>query len=299
MDVVMRLFNMDEAMYNLDKLGLSPNERKVVDEIIAKPSGLVMIVGPTGSGKTTTLYSMLKSLSTDERKIITIEDPVEYRFTGITQISVKTSEEQKDSVFADQLRAVLRLDPDIIMVGEIRDTDTARAALQAAMTGHLVLSTFHANSAAAAITRLEDIISQNPLYISAIRLIMAQRLVRQLDPSTKQAYTPSDNERADLQRIVDSLPPDLPRPDLSNIQLFKAVPTADNPFGYRGQLAIREQFFMSDEIRNLLSSKTESASTNKLEEAAIKGGMTTMLQDAALKVIAGETTLEEMFRVIG
>ncbi|MEI9914381.1 MAG: ATPase, T2SS/T4P/T4SS family [Candidatus Saccharibacteria bacterium] len=299
MDVVMRLFNMDEAMYNLDKLGLSPNERKVVDEIIAKPSGLVMIVGPTGSGKTTTLYSMLKSLSTDERKIITIEDPVEYQFTGITQISVKTSEEQKDSVFADQLRAVLRLDPDIIMVGEIRDTDTARAALQAAMTGHLVLSTFHANSAAAAITRLEDIISQNPLYISAIRLIMAQRLVRLLDPATKQAYTPSDTERADLQRIVDSLPPDLPRPDLSNIQLFKAVPTADNPFGYKGQLAIREQFFMSDEIRNLLSSKTENASTNRLEEAAIKGGMTTMIQDAALKVIAGETTLEEMFRVIG
>ncbi|HEY1645392.1 MAG TPA: ATPase, T2SS/T4P/T4SS family, partial [Candidatus Saccharimonadales bacterium] len=213
MDVVMRLFNMDESTYNLDKLGLSEGERKIVDDIIAKPSGLVMVVGPTGSGKTTTLYSMLRSLSSDERKIITIEDPVEYQFKDITQISVKTSEEAKDSVFADQLRAVLRLDPDIIMVGEIRDLDTAKAALQAAMTGHLVLSTFHANSAAAAITRLADIINQNPLYISAIRLVMAQRLVRGMDPNARQAYTPSEAEMAKLNEIISTLPENIKKPD--------------------------------------------------------------------------------------
>ncbi|HSX45813.1 MAG TPA: ATPase, T2SS/T4P/T4SS family, partial [Candidatus Saccharimonadia bacterium] len=162
MDVVMRLFNMDATMYTLDKLGLADDQRKVVDEIIAKPSGLVMVVGPTGSGKTTTLYSMLNTLNSEERKIITIEDPVEYQFPGITQISVHSSEGGNDDSFADKLRAVLRLDPDIVMVGEIRDMDTAKTALQAALTGHLVLATFHASSAAAALTRIADIIGQNP-----------------------------------------------------------------------------------------------------------------------------------------
>ncbi|MHB1864599.1 MAG: GspE/PulE family protein [Candidatus Saccharimonadales bacterium] len=299
MDVVMRLFNMDELMYSLDKLGLSDNERKVVDDIIAKPSGLVMVVGPTGSGKTTTLYSMLRSLSNDERKIITIEDPVEYQFSGITQISVKTSEQAKDSIFADQLRAVLRLDPDIIMVGEIRDMDTAKAALQAAMTGHLVLSTFHANSAAAAITRLADIINQNPLYISAIRLVMAQRLVRKLDQNARQAYTPTDDELNRLKDIVSSLPTNISKPDLTNLNLYKPQISELNPYGYKGQLAVREQFLMSDQIRSILTSTSQQVTAQRIEEAAISSGMITMIQDAALKVIAGLTTLEEMFRVIG
>jgi type II secretory ATPase GspE/PulE/Tfp pilus assembly ATPase PilB-like protein len=148
-----------------------------VDDIIAKPSGLVRIVGPTGSGKTTTLYSMLNSLNSEERKIITVEDPVEYQFEGITQISV-TSTNTHETNFAEKLRAVLRLDPDIVMVGEVRDMDTAKTALQASLTGHLVLSTFHASSAAAALTRLMDVVGQNPLFVSAIRLVMAQRLVR-------------------------------------------------------------------------------------------------------------------------
>src|SRR5664279_701131 len=151
-----------------------------------------MVVGPTGSGKTTTLYSMLNTLDSDERKIITIEDPVEYQFPGITQISVHTTEGGNDDSFADKLRATLRLDPDIVMVGEIRDNDTAKTALQASLTGHLVLSTFHASSAAAALTRLLDVIGQNPLFVSAIRLVMAQRLVRKLDDKTKQPYQPSE-----------------------------------------------------------------------------------------------------------
>jgi type II secretory ATPase GspE/PulE/Tfp pilus assembly ATPase PilB-like protein len=299
MDVVMRLFNMDEEMYKLDNLGLSERERKVVDDIIAKPSGLVMVVGPTGSGKTTTLYSMLKSLSNDERKIITIEDPVEYEFKGITQISIRTSEKAKDSVFADQLRAVLRLDPDIIMVGEIRDNDTAKAALQAAMTGHLVLSTFHANSASAAITRLADIINQNPLYISAIRLLMAQRLVRSLDPNAREEYQPTEAEINSLDRLLNSLPEGVTKPDLSNLKLFKPVLTEDNPYGYRGQIAIREQFMMSDKIRAILESTDKIVITEDIEKAAVNSGMITMTQDAAFKVIAGQTTLSEIFRVIG
>src|SRR5664279_712741 len=153
-----------------------------------------MVVGPTGSGKTTTLYSMLNSLNTEERKIITIEDPVEYQFPGITQISVLSKEGGNDDSFADKLRATLRLDPDIVMVGEIRDNDTAKTALQASLTGHLVLSTFHASSAAAALTRLLDVIGQNPLFVSAIRLVMAQRLIRKLDDSCKQPYQPTEAE---------------------------------------------------------------------------------------------------------
>ena len=154
MDVVMRLFNMDRAMYSLDRLGLMPDQRQIVDDIITRPSGLVLVVGPTGSGKTTTLYSMLNSLSSDERKIITVEDPVEYQFEGITQIPIKTSEAGDDGSFAEKLRAILRLDPDIIMVGEIRDNDTAKTALQASLTGHLVLATFHASSASAGSPRM-------------------------------------------------------------------------------------------------------------------------------------------------
>jgi type II secretory ATPase GspE/PulE/Tfp pilus assembly ATPase PilB-like protein len=297
MDVVMRLFNMEQSMYNLDRLGLSPTERKVVDEIIAKPSGLALIVGPTGSGKTTTLYSMLNTLNTEERKIITIEDPVEFQFGGITQVSVTTKTADETS-FAEKLRAVLRLDPDVVMVGEIRDMDTAKTALQAALTGHLVLSTFHAGSAAAALTRLNDIIKQNPLFVSAIRLVMAQRLVRKLDDSIKQAYTPSQDELAKIQAVIDSMPANAEKPDLANLQLFKPGKSEENPYGYKDQIALREQFLMTGEIRKLLESG-QIVSAEEIEETAIKSGMRTMLQDAILKVIAGQTTLEEVYRVIG
>jgi type IV pilus assembly protein PilB len=300
MDVVMRLFNMDQSMYTLDKLGLSETERKNVDDVIAKPSGLVMIVGPTGSGKTTTLYSMLNSLTNEERKIITIEDPVEYQFTGITQIPASNNDgDDKETNFADKLRAVLRLDPDIVMVGEIRDTDTAKTALQAALTGHLVLSTFHASSAAAAITRLDEVIGQNPLFVSAIRLIMAQRLVRRLDDSIKVAYQASDAERESLSKIIDGLPSNIEKPDLTNLTLYKPGSSPENPFGYKGQIALREQFVMTGAIQKLLSNTSVVTTTEEVEKAAIESGMCTIAQDAALKVIRGETTLSEMFRVIG
>jgi type IV pilus assembly protein PilB len=299
MDAVMRLFNMDESMFTLDKLGLDPQERKIVDDIIAKPSGLVLAVGPTGSGKTTTLYSMLNTLNSEERKIITIEDPVEYQFAGITQIPVNIQDEEQGMGFADKLKAVLRLDPDIVMVGEIRDSDTARTALQAALTGHLVLSTFHAGSAAAALTRLMDVIGQNPLFVSAIRLVMAQRLVRRLDDSIKQPYEPDLATLESIQKIVETLPSNIQRPSLDGLKLYKPGSSDDNPYGFSGQIAIREQFTMAGNIRELLESRDKVISTPEIENAAVQSGMRTMLQDGILKVIAGETTLEEVYRVVG
>lgn len=297
MDAVMRLFNMRDDMFTLEKLGLSESERKVLDDIIKKPTGLVLVVGPTGSGKTTTLYSILRSLSTPERKIITIEDPVEYQFPGITQISV-TSKSNNEHNFADGLRAVLRLDPDIVMIGEIRDNDTATTALQAALTGHLVLATFHASSASAALARLQNIIGENPLFISSIRLVMAQRLVRKLDENTKISSDPDQQSLDTIKKIVDTLPNNVIKPDLNNLKLYKPGVSESNPFGYSGQIAIREQFHMTGQILELFQSNTIS-SIEGLEQAAINSGMTTMLQDGILKVIKGDTTLEEIFRVVG
>lgn len=299
MDCVMRLFNMDQDRYKLDKLGLNDAEKVIVDDIISKPSGLVMVVGPTGSGKTTTLYSILNTLNTDERKIITIEDPVEYQFAGMTQISVHSKQAGNDGSFAEKLRAVLRLDPDIIMVGEIRDAETAKTALQAALTGHLVLCTFHASSASAALTRLADVIGQNPLFVSAIRLVMAQRLVRKLDETTKQAYEPSEAEMAKITQVISTLPAGYPAPNLEGLQLYKPGKSEANPYGYQGQVAVREQFTMSNELRHLLEKPNSSLSAQTIEEAAHASGMLTIGQDAMLTAIAGETSLEEVFRVVG
>lgn len=298
MDVVMRLFNMEQSMYTLDKLELSPEERKVVDDIVSKPAGLVMVVGPTGSGKTTTLYSILNTLNSEERKIITIEDPVEYQFEGVTQIPV-TTHGTDETGFADKLRAVLRLDPDVVMVGEIRDLDTAKTALQAALTGHLVLATFHASSSAAALTRIMDVVGENPLFASAIRLVMAQRLVRKLDDNTKQPIEPDEETIKRIQEVVDSLPSAEKKPDLNGLKLYVPGKSPDNPYGFRGQVPIREQFKMTPELAKLLQTEGRRLSTQEIEDAAVKSGMRTMLQDGILKVIAGETTLEEVYRVIG
>ena len=186
MDAVMRLFNFDESLLQLDNLGIVGEQRNEINEIISHPRGMVLMVGPTGSGKSTTLYSMINALNTTDRKILTLEDPIEYAISGITQIPIDTN---GGSNFADGLRSVLRLDPDIVMVGEIRDKDTARTAIQASITGHLVLSSFHANSTSAAFSRMIDLIGTNPIFSSAIRLVIAQRLVRKLDEN-KQEYQP-------------------------------------------------------------------------------------------------------------
>ncbi|MEK7626032.1 MAG: GspE/PulE family protein [Patescibacteria group bacterium] len=296
-DVVMRLFNLKLEFLSLDKLGLSDFERKTVDDVIAHPSGMVMVVGPTGSGKTTTLYSLINTLNSPERKIITLEDPVEYFLPGVVQIPVHGDTNKEG--FAEKLRAVLRLDPDVVMIGEIRDQDTARTALQAALTGHLVLSTFHASSTSAALMRMLDAIGINPLFASAMHLIMAQRLVRRLDDSTKVEYVPDEALKAQLQSIIDTFPPDLAKPDLSNIKLYKAGKSVENPFGFTGQIAIREQLQMTPGVQKLLRQPPNTLTSTMLEEQAVSEGMRTMMHDGILKVLAGHTTLEEVFRVVG
>jgi len=296
-DVVMRLFTLELELLKLDNLGLSKRERDTVDDIIRHPTGMVLVVGPTGSGKTTTLYSLINTLNTDERKIITLEDPIEYYMPGVVQIPV--AGDTNEAGFAEKLRAVLRLDPDIVMVGEIRDQDTARTGLQAALTGHLVLSTFHASSAAAALTRMLDLVGINPLFASAMHLIMAQRLIRRLDDTTKQAYAPDEAIKAHLKRVIDSLPSGVEHPDINNLTLYKPGTSASNPFGYKGQLAIREQLQMTPGIQQLLRLPVAQITTDVLQKMAVEDGMLTMEQDGVLKAIAGITSVEEIYRVIG
>ncbi len=297
MDIVMRLFNLRLEFFRLENLGLSAEEALHVNDVINHPTGLVLVVGPTGSGKTTTLYSLINTLNTPERKIITLEDPVEYNMPGVIQVPVEGGLDRQD--FAESLRAVLRLDPDVVMVGEIRDADTAKTALQAALTGHLVLSTFHAGSAAAALTRMVDMIGINPLFASAIHLIMAQRLVRRLDDQTKQPYNPDEALTAQIKSVIDSLPPSIKRPDLANLTLYKSTPSADNPFGYKGQMALREQLVMTPGVQKLLKLPPSQITTESLQDQAVADGMRTMLQDGILKAIAGQTTIEEVYRVVG
>jgi type IV pilus assembly protein PilB len=296
-DVVMRLFNLKLELLNLDKLSLSERERAVVDDVISHPTGMVLVVGPTGSGKTTTLYSLINTLNSDERKIITLEDPVEYFMPGVVQIPVYSSQNQTG--FAEKLRAVLRLDPDIVMVGEIRDQDTAKTSLQAALTGHLVLSTFHASSAAAALTRMIDFIGINPLFASAMHLIMAQRLVRRLDDATKQPYKPDDGLKAQLLAVINTLPPGVPKPNVDEITLYKPGTSVEHPFGFTGQLPIREQMQMTPGVQQLLRLPPEQITTDVLQKRAVEDGMLTMLHDGILKAIEGITTIEEVYRVVG
>ena len=202
-DAVLRLFNFDETLLNLDLLGLSSEERAEINEVISHPRGLVLMVGPTGSGKSTTLYSMLNALNTTDRKIITLEDPIEYGITGISQIPIHTND---GGSFAEGLRSVLRLDPDVVMVGEIRDGDTAKTAIQASITGHLVLSSFHANSTSAAFSRMIDLIGVNPIFSSSIRLVVAQRLVRKLSDS-KKARKITDAEAKYIRKVLAGVSP--------------------------------------------------------------------------------------------
>jgi type II secretory ATPase GspE/PulE/Tfp pilus assembly ATPase PilB-like protein len=296
MDAVLRLFTLDTDLMRLDKLGLQPDELHVINELISHPNGLVLVVGPTGSGKTTTMYSILNELNNPERKIITLEDPVEYNIKGVTQIPVDSRQDKQG--FAEKFRAVLRLDPDVVMVGEIRDNDTAKTALQSALTGHLVISTYHAGSAAAALTRLLDAIEENPLFTSAIRVVLAQRLIRKLDDETKQLYTPDEKTMQWMQQVIDTLPSRIERPNLDGIQLYKAVPSPLNPFGYTGQFAVRELLLMTPNVENELKKPMRDITERSIQTVAVQDGMTTMLQEGVLRVLAGETTIEEVTRVL-
>lgn len=294
-DAVMRLFNFDESLLNLDLLGIPAPQRQQIDEVISHPRGMVLMVGPTGSGKSTTLYSMLNALNTSDRKLITLEDPVEYGLTGISQIPINTTDGQS---FADALRSVLRLDPDVVMVGEIRDQDTARTAVQASITGHLVLSSFHANSTSAAFSRMIDLIGVNPIFSSAIRLVIAQRLVRRLYGATKQSYEPDEATKRWVRDVLADLPEGVERPNLDDFKLWKPVPSEDVPFGYKGRLAIMEQLIVDEEIQKFLRGDIADVHAELIEETAKKRGMVTLLQAGVLAALRGETTLEEINRVI-
>ena len=290
-DAVLRLFNFDESMLNLDLLGIGQAERAEIDEVISHPRGMVLMVGPTGSGKSTTLYSIINALNTSDRKIITLEDPIEYGVSGISQIPVDTSDGKS---FADSLRSVLRLDPDVVMVGEIRDADTAKTAIQASITGHLVLSSFHANSTSAAFSRMIDMIGVNPIFSSAIRLVVAQRLVRKLDDATKEEYEPDEATKKWVQNALKDLPSHIEKPDLDNFKLWKPVVSEESPFGYKGRIVIMEQMVVGESVQKFLRGDIADIHTEVIEKAAREAGMVTLMERGVLAALRGETTLDEV-----
>jgi type II secretory pathway ATPase len=292
---VMRLFNFDTAMLNLDLLSITPAERAQIDEVISHPRGMVLMVGPTGSGKSTTLYSILNALNTTDRKIITLEDPVENTIPGVTQIPIDTTVGQE---FADGLRSVLRMDPDVVMVGEIRDNETARTAIQASITGHLVLSSFHANSTAAAFSRMIDMIGQNPIFSSAVRLLIAQRLVRRLHDESKEEYEPDEATRRWVKETLKGIPDTVDCPDLDTFKLWRPVSTPEAPFGYKGRIPVMEQLIVTEEIQKFLRGDIVDIHAEAIEEVAKKQGTITLLQAGVLAALRGETTIEEVNRVI-
>lgn len=293
-DAVLRLFNFDESMLNLDLLGISKRGRKEIDKVVSHPRGMVLMVGPTGSGKSTTLYSMLNALNSSDRKIITLEDPIEYGISGVSQIPIDTTH---GGSFADGLRSVLRLDPDVVMIGEIRDADTARTAIQASITGHLVLSSFHANSTSAAFSRMIDLIGVNPIFSSAIRLVVAQRLVRKLDEN-KEEYEPDEATRKWVRETLKDVPSHVDVPDLDTFTLYKPVSSDLNPFGYKGRTVIMEQLVVDEQIQKFIRGDVTDTHTEDIERAARDNGMLTLLQQGVLAALRGETTLEEIHRVI-
>ncbi len=295
LDIVIRMFNFDQELLNLDRLGLDSGRRRALDAIIRHPHGMVMVVGPTGSGKSTTLYSILSALNTPDRKVLTLEDPIEMSIEGISQIPVDTT--SGDS-FAEKLRAVLRLDPDVVMVGEIRDVDTAKTAIQASITGHLVLSTFHASNAAAAFARMIDMIGQNPIFANAIRMVISQRLVRRLDDETKQPYQPDETTKQWIRDTLGQLPDGVDVPDIKTVTLYKPGASPSSPFGYKGRVMIMEQLPVSESIQRFIRGDVKDIDVTMVQNAAQKEGMLTMMQDGLLKVLRGETTLEEINRVL-
>jgi type II secretory ATPase GspE/PulE/Tfp pilus assembly ATPase PilB-like protein len=294
-DAVIRLFNYDQSMLNLDRLGIGASERKEIDDVISHPRGMVLMVGPTGSGKSTTLYSMISALNSTDRKIITLEDPIEFSVAGVSQIPVDTTGGQS---FADHLRSVLRLDPDVVMVGEIRDGDTAKTAIQASITGHLVLSTFHANTTSTAFSRMIDMIGVNPIFSTAIRLVIAQRLVRRLDDSTKQEYDPDEATKKWVQDTLANLPSHVEKPDLNNFKLWRPVASENSPFGFKGRIVIMEQLVVSEEIQKFIRGDIKEVHAELIEKTSRENGMVTLLEQGVLAALRGETTLEEVNRVI-
>jgi type II secretory ATPase GspE/PulE/Tfp pilus assembly ATPase PilB-like protein len=296
-DAVLRLFNFDESMLNLDLLGIPPKEMSEINEITSHPRGMMMMVGPTGSGKSTTLYSILNALNNTSRKIITLEDPIEYGISGITQIPIDTTH---GSTFADGLRSVLRLDPDVVMLGEIRDVDTAKTAIQASITGHLVLSSFHANSTSAAFSRMIGMIGINPIFSSAIRLLIAQRLVRRLYDESKEEYEPDEATKNWVKKTLEGVSQErMQGIDINNFKLYRPKPHPDAPFGFKGRIVVMEQMVVNPQIQQFLRGDIADANPEAIEAEAKKSAdLITLIQAGTLAALRGETTLEEVNRAI-
>jgi general secretion pathway protein E len=283
--VVLRVLDRNAVVFDYQRLGLSPAIVQRLEGAFELPNGIVLVTGPTGSGKTTTLYTGLLKLNSIARKIVTIEDPIEYQLGGINQIQVKP---QIELTFANLLRSILRQDPDVIMVGEIRDLETAQIAVQAALTGHLVLSTLHTNSAAAAITRLRDMGLEDYLLTAVLRGILAQRLVRRLCTACRreQPAAPELVERFGLDRRLGG----------GSVRLWHAVgcPQCRNT-GYRGRLAIAEFLAPDPETERLIFSRADHT---QIERAAVSAGMVTMFESGLQAALDGTTTIEEVVRSI-
>ncbi|ODV23180.1 MAG: type II secretion system protein GspE [Rhodanobacter sp. SCN 68-63] len=281
--VVMRILDRESVVFDFASLGFTEAFEQRFVEVLQRPHGILLVTGPTGSGKTTTLYTALSRINTPDVKIITVEDPVEYQLEGINQIQVKP---QIGLDFSGALRSIMRQDPDVIMIGEMRDLETCRIAIQSALTGHLVLSTLHTNSAAGGVTRLLDMGVEDYLLGSTVNGILAQRLVRRLDPETAVPYEPSPEVIAEfeLEKYTSERP----------IRLWKPGTSAPNPTGYRGRRAIMEFLVMTDPLRRLIMQRADAG---EIERAARAEGMRTMYEDGIAKAVAGVTTLEEVLRV--
>lgn len=289
--VVMRILSEQSRQFGLPELGLESDDLAKVERAFKKPYGMILATGPTGSGKTTTLYAALKILNTREVNIATIEDPVEYDVEGVNQIQVNP---KTNLTFADGLRSILRQDPDIVMVGEIRDEETAGIAINAAMTGHLVLSTLHTNDAPTTLPRLLDMKIEPFLIASTINIAIAQRLVRKVHQGCMESYLPSKDE---LQRIMDLIGEERyinHGMKKRGFRLYrgKGCKLCSNT-GYEGRIGIFEVLEMTETIRRLIM---QQANSDEIREAALKEGMTTMLDDGLRKAVRGVTTIEEVFR---
>ncbi|WP_431604126.1 type II secretion system ATPase GspE [Candidatus Methylocalor cossyra] len=282
--VVIRLLHKDSIKFDFSALGFEGEALKRFLEVLEMPHGIILITGPTGSGKSTTLYTALHRINTPARKIITVEDPVEYQLEGVNQIQTKP---QIGLTFASALRSIVRQDPDVIMIGEMRDLETARIAVQSALTGHLVLSTLHTNDAAGGVTRLLDMGLEDYLITSTVNGILGQRLVRRLCPACREPYPalPEVIQEMRLRRFTPGNEVILYRP--------RGCPACDGS-GYRGRLAILEFLVMSDAIRRLVMSHAQA---RQIEEQALSEGMHTMYEDGLRKAVLGLTTIEEVLRV--
>jgi general secretion pathway protein E len=279
--VVMRILDKEGIVIDLDQLGFSEDILLPFQKLIKKPNGIILVTGPTGSGKTTTLYGALDKINLPDRKIITVEDPVEYQLKGVNQIQVKP---QIGLSFANTLRHIVRQDPDVIMIGEIRDLETAEIAVQSALTGHLVFSTLHTNDAPSAITRLLDIGVESFLLSSTIRGILAQRLVRIICPHCKEKDT-------SVMSLEELAPFDIG----AEVDLYRGKGCEKCTYtGYLGRTGVFELLVVDDDIRRLILRHTDA---NELRNMARKLGMKTLLEDGASKVRNGITTLSEVFRV--